>query len=55
MKEVSIVKLGRSQGKLTQDVDRVRNVRMGDHKVNKAPNNLLITSGISKWCTVNES
>jgi hypothetical protein len=54
-KEVSIVDLGRSRDKLTQDVDRMRNVRTGDPKVNKAPNKLTIASGISKWCTVSGS
>ena len=41
-KEVSIVELGRSRDKLTQDVDRVSDVRTGDPKVNKAPNKLTI-------------
>jgi hypothetical protein len=49
---VSIVEMGRSRDKLTQDVDRVSNVRMGDPNVNKASNKLTIASGISKWCTV---
>jgi hypothetical protein len=49
MKEVSIVELGRSRGKLTQDVDRVSNVRTGDPKINKASNKPTIASGISKW------
>jgi hypothetical protein len=36
-------------------VNRVRNVRAGDPKVNKAPNKLTIASGISKWCTISGS
>ena len=52
---MSIVELGRSRDKLTQDVDRVSDVRTGDPKVNKAPNKLTIASGISKWCTVSGS
>jgi hypothetical protein len=38
MKEMSIVELGRGRDKLTQDVKRVRNVRTGDPKIDKAPN-----------------
>jgi hypothetical protein len=50
--EVSIVKLGRSQDKLTQDMNRVSNIRMGDPKIDKTPNKLTIARGIKKWCTV---
>ena len=53
--EVSIAELGRSQDKLTQDMNRVSNIRTGDHKIDKAPNKLTIASGISKWCTVSGS
>ena len=55
MKEVSIVGLGRSRDKLTQDMNRVRNIRTGDPKRVKAPNKLMIASGISKGCTVSGS
>ena len=54
-KEVSIVELGRSRDKLTQDMNRVSNIRTGDPKIDKAPNKLTIASGISKWCTVSGS
>jgi hypothetical protein len=54
-KEVSIVKLGRSRDKLTQDMHRVRDVRTSDSKVDKAPHKLTIASGISKWYTISGS
>lgn len=37
-KEVSRVKLGRRRDKLAQDMKRVRNVRVSDPKIEKAPN-----------------
>jgi hypothetical protein len=52
---VSIVELGRSRDKLTQDMNGVSNIRTGDPKIDKAPNQLTIASGISKWCTISGS
>jgi hypothetical protein len=46
------MELGRSQDKLTQDMNRVSNIRTGDPKIDKAPKKLTIASGIRKWCTV---
>jgi hypothetical protein len=54
-KEVRIVELGRSRDKLTQDMNRVSDIRTGDPKVNKASNNLPIASRISKWSTISRS
>jgi hypothetical protein len=54
-KEVSIVELGRSRDNLTQDMNIVRNIRMGDPKIDKAPNNLTIVSWINKGCAVSGS
>jgi hypothetical protein len=51
-KEVSIVELGRGQDKLTQDMNRVRNLRTGDPKVENAPNKPTLVSGINKCCMV---
>jgi hypothetical protein len=33
----------------------VSNIRTGDPKIDKAPNQLTIASGISKWCTISGS
>jgi hypothetical protein len=52
---VSIVELGRSRDKMTQDMNKVSNIRMGDPKIGKVPNKLTIASGISKWCTISGS
>ena len=49
------MELGRSRDKLTQDMNRVSNIRTVDPKIDKAPNKLMIASGISKWCTVSGS
>jgi hypothetical protein len=54
-KEVSIVELGRSRDKLTQDMNRVSNIRTGDPKIDKTPNKLTIARGIKKWCTISGS
>jgi len=36
-------------------MNRVSNIRMGDPKIDKAPNKLTMASGINKWCTVSGS
>jgi hypothetical protein len=54
-KEVSIVELGRSRDKLTQDMNRVSIIRTDDPKIDKDPNKLTIVSGINKWCTISGS
>jgi hypothetical protein len=36
-------------------MNRVRNIRTGDPKIDKALNKLTIASGISKWCPVSGS
>src|SRR3954463_15433356 len=49
---VTIVNSGRSRNKLTQNMDRIRDVRTSDSKINKAPNKMTITRRIRKKITI---
>lgn len=44
--------LSRRRNKLTEDVDRLRNVRTSDTKIDKTPNTMTILSGFVERCTI---
>ena len=54
-KEVSVVELGRSSNKLTQNVNNMRNVRTRDPKVDYTTNKVTIASQINKGFTISGS
>src|SRR3954464_15034167 len=49
---MAIVNSGRSRNKLTQNMNRIRDVRTSDSKINKAPNKMTITCRIRKRITI---
>ena len=51
-KKVSVVELSRSSDKLTKDMNKMRDVRTSDPKVDKAANRMTIASQISKGFTI---
>src|SRR3954471_4391220 len=50
---MTIVNSGRSRDKLTQNMNRIRDVRTSDSKINKTPNKMTITRRIRKRITIN--
>jgi hypothetical protein len=48
-KEVSIMDMSRSRDKPTHDVDKVRNIRMGDPKIDRALDKVTITCISIVW------
>ena len=46
-KKMTIVKLGGSRNKLTQNMHSIGNIRTSDSKINKNPYEMAIESGIS--------
>jgi len=50
--KVSVVELSRSSDKLTKDMNKMRDVRTSDPKVDKAANRMTIASQISKGFTI---
>ncbi|KAK1610864.1 hypothetical protein QYE76_034537, partial [Lolium multiflorum] len=53
--EMTIVNSGRSGDKLTQNMNRIRNIRASDNKINKTPNKMAITGGIRKRITISRT
>jgi hypothetical protein len=53
-KKVTIVDLSVSRNKLTQNMYIVWNIRFSDTKVNKTPDNAMITSSVLKRLTISE-
>src|ERR1041385_556145 len=52
MKKVTVVDRSESRNKLTQNMDRVRNVRTSNSKIDKTPDKMSITSRVRKRITV---
>src|SRR4051812_20217942 len=50
--KMAIVNSGRSRNKLTQNMNRIRDVRTSDSKIKKAPNKMTITRRIRKRITI---
>jgi hypothetical protein len=54
-KEMTIVNSGRSENKLTQNMNRIRYIRTSDSKINKTPNKMAITRRVRKRITISNS
>jgi hypothetical protein len=54
-KEMTIVNSGRSGNKLTQNMNRIRYVRMSDSKINKTLNKMAITRRVGKRITISRT
>src|SRR3954466_1558561 len=54
MEKMTIVNSGRSRNKLTQNMNRIRDVGTSDIKINKTPNNMAITRRIRKRITISK-
>src|SRR4051812_42232268 len=52
--KMTIVNSGRSRNKLTQNMNRIRDVRTSDSKINKTPNEMTITRRIRKRITISK-
>jgi hypothetical protein len=53
--EMTIVNSGRSRNKLTQNMNKIRYVRMSDSKINKTPNKMAITRRVRKKTTISRT
>src|SRR3954470_17751344 len=53
--KMTIANSGRSRNKLTQNMNRIRDIRTSDNKINKTPNKMTITRRIRKRITISRT